>query len=136
MESYQNVGIIVSIIGIIIGSFMAVALGVQLGIGNGLVGLLVILVSFVGLVLSVLNVKHHKNVGGALIVIGIVGNLLLIIPGIMAYRYKPEGKQEIKQQSMRLSDREIQDREIEDTRKKLADLEREKEIRDREDDKK
>jgi len=27
---------------------------------------------------------------------------------------------------MRLSDREIEDREIEDTRKKLADLEREK----------
>jgi hypothetical protein len=37
---------------------------------------------------------------------------------------------------MRLSDREKRDKELEDTRKKLADLEREKEIRDREEDKK
>jgi len=128
MESYQTVGIIISILGILLGSGMTIVFG--------WISVIVILASFLGLVLSVLNVKHHKNVGGALIVIGIVGNLLLIIPGIMAYRYKPEGKKEIKQQSMRLSDREIQDREIEDTRKKLADLEREKEIRDREDDKK
>jgi DNA-directed RNA polymerase subunit RPC12/RpoP len=37
---------------------------------------------------------------------------------------------------MGLSDREKRDKELEDTRKKLADLEREKEIRDREGDKK
>ena len=128
MESYQTVGIIISILGILLGSGMTIVFG--------WISVIVILASFLGLVLSVLNVKHHKNVGGALIVIGIVGNLLLIIPGIMAYRYKPEGKQEIKQQSMRLSDREKRDKELEDTRKKLADLEREKEIRDREEDKK
>jgi hypothetical protein len=89
MESCQTVGIIISILGILLGSGMTIVFG--------WISVIVILASFLGLVLSVLNVKHHKNVGGALIVIGIVGNLLLIIPGIMAYRYKPERKQEIKQ---------------------------------------
>jgi hypothetical protein len=45
------------------------------------------------------NTKHHKNVGIVLIVLGIIGNLLLIIPGAMALRYKPESESEIKPKS-------------------------------------
>jgi hypothetical protein len=36
------------------------------------------------------NPKHSKAVGIVLIVVGVLGNIFLVIPGIMALRYKPE----------------------------------------------
>lgn len=66
----------------------------------GSLGLWVAVVSFIGIVVPLVNTKHHKNVGIVLIVLGIIGNLLLIIPGAMALRYKPESESEIKPKSM------------------------------------
>lgn len=65
----------------------------------GSLGLWVAVVSFIGIVVPLVNTKHHKNVGIVLIVLGIIGNLLLIIPGAMALRYKPESELEIKPKS-------------------------------------
>jgi len=65
----------------------------------GSLGLWVAVVSFIGIVVPFVNTKHHKNVGIVLIVLGIIGNLLLIIPGAMALRYKPESESEIKPKS-------------------------------------
>ena len=65
----------------------------------GSLGLWVAVVSFIGIVVPLVNTKHHKNVGIVLIVLGIIGNLLLIIPGAMALRYKPESESEIKPKS-------------------------------------
>jgi len=65
----------------------------------GSLGLWVAVVSFIGIVVQLVNTKHHKNVGIVLIVLGIIGNLLLIIPGAMALRYKPESESEIKPES-------------------------------------
>jgi hypothetical protein len=59
----------------------------------------VAIVSIVGIIIVLVNTKHSHSVGIVLIVLGIIGNLLLIIPGAMALRYKPEGKKEIKPQS-------------------------------------
>ena len=89
MEKYQNVSILMGIVGIILGQISRSVIG-------GL-GLWIILVSFIGIVLPLVlvNTKHHEKVGIILIIIGIVGNLLLVIPGIMAIRYKPESKSDI-----------------------------------------
>jgi len=65
----------------------------------GSLGLWVAIFSFVGMILVLVNPKHHRGVGIVLIVLGIIGNLLLIIPGAMALRYKPESELEIKPKS-------------------------------------
>ena len=65
----------------------------------GSLGLWVAIFSFVGMILVLVNPKHHRRVGIVLIVLGIIGNLLLIIPGAMALRYKPESESEIKPKS-------------------------------------
>lgn len=90
MESYQSIGIIMGIVGLILGLVGSIAIGS--------LGLWVALVSFVGIVLPLVNTKHHKNIGIVLIVLGILGNILLIIPGAMAIRYKPESESQIKPQ--------------------------------------
>lgn len=74
-------------------------LGLVGSIAIGSLGLWVAFVSFIGIVLPLVNTKHHKNVGIVLIVLGILGNILLIIPGAMAIRYKPESESKIKSQS-------------------------------------
>jgi len=88
MESYQTITLVIGIAFIVIGLVVA-----MFGFWFGVV---IATVSFIGIIASLVELKHHKAVGISLIVLGIVGNLLLIIPGIMAYRYKPEGKKEIK----------------------------------------
>ena len=65
----------------------------------GSLGLWVAIFSFVGMILVLVNPKHHRGVGIVLIVLGIIVNLLLIIPGSMALRYKPESESEIKPKS-------------------------------------
>jgi len=91
MESYQSIAIVLGIIGIFLGLLSSIAIGSY--------AVVVILVSIVGIVVPLVNTKHHNKVGGVLIVLGILGNLLLIIPGIMACRFKPESQSEIKSHS-------------------------------------
>jgi hypothetical protein len=83
MESYQSIGVMMGIAGIV----LALALVAH---PVGVLALLIIPVSFIGIILALLNTKHHRNVGVALIILGVIGNILLILPGIMAYRYKPQ----------------------------------------------
>jgi hypothetical protein len=71
-------------------------LGLLGSISIGTLGLWVAFISFVGIVVPLVNIKHHEKVGIVLIILGIIGNLLLIIPGIMAIRYKPKSESEIK----------------------------------------
>ena len=95
MESYQSVGVVIGIAGIVLG--IVALFFVPYGV-------VTIAVSFVGLIVPLVNPKHHKAVGVTLIVLGIIGNVLMIIPGIMAVRYKPEGKNENKPQSKEQGD--------------------------------
>ena len=88
MESYQSIAIVLGIVGIILGLISTLVLGP--------LAWFPIIASFLGIIIPLVNTKHHKNVGIVLIVIGIVGNVLLIIPGIMAIRYKPESESRIK----------------------------------------
>jgi len=97
MESYQSISIVLGIAGIILGLLGSIAIG-------GL-GLWVAFVSFIGIALPLVNTKHHEKVGIILIILGILGSLLLIIPGIMAIRYKPESNSEIKPQSKEETDK-------------------------------
>jgi len=91
MESYQSIGLLMGIAGLILGILGSAVIGS--------LGLWVAVVSFIGIVVQLVNTKHHKNVGIVLIVLGIIGNLLLIIPGAMALRYKSESESEIKAKS-------------------------------------
>ena len=90
MESYQSIGIVIGIIGIVLGLLGSLAYGWLAWLA---------VVSIVAIVIVLVNTKHHQSVGITLIVLGILGNLLLIIPGIMECRYKPESKSEINPQS-------------------------------------
>jgi hypothetical protein len=91
MESYQSIGLLMGIAGLILGILGSAVIGS--------LGLWVAIFSFVGMILVLVNPKHHRGVGIVLIVLGIIGNLLLIIPGAMALRYKPESESEIKPKS-------------------------------------
>jgi membrane-bound ClpP family serine protease len=91
MQSYQSVGLLIGIVTLVLGLIGSAV------VGN--LGIWVAIVSFIGMILVLLNPKHHRGVGIVLIILGIFGNLLLIIPGIMAYRYKPESVSEIRSQS-------------------------------------
>jgi hypothetical protein len=84
MENYQKAGVIIGIVMIVVGLFSTVVIG-------GL-GLWRAMVSLVGTILCiVVSTKHHKKVGITLIVIGVLGNIFLIAPGIMAIRYISKG---------------------------------------------
>jgi membrane-bound ClpP family serine protease len=91
MQSYQSVGLLIGIVTLVLGLIGSAV------VGN--LGIWVAIVSFIGMILVLLNPKHHRGVGIVLIVLGIIGNLLLIIPGAMALRYKPESESEIKPKS-------------------------------------
>jgi hypothetical protein len=82
MESYQKAGVIISIIGIILGFVATIFLPA--------LGAVMIVVNFITLMLSAFVKTHTKALGVSLIVFGIIGNFFLIIPGIMAIRYKPK----------------------------------------------
>ena len=90
MESYQSIGIVMGIIGIALGLFASLVQGYLIWVA---------LVSIAAIIIVLVHTKHHKKVGITLVVLGILGNLLLIIPGAMAIRYKPEGNKEIKSQT-------------------------------------
>jgi hypothetical protein len=117
MESYQSIGLLMGIAGLILGILGSAVIGS--------LGLWVAVVSFIGIVVPLVNTKHHKNVGIVLIVLGIIGNLLLIIPGAMALRYKPESESEIKPKSKEEWEvKGIADREREKDEEELREDER------------
>lgn len=86
MESYQSIGIVMAVVGILVG----LALAVFPDPLSGFIVIAIIFMSFIGLIISLVNPKNHKGVGITLIIVGVIGNLLLIIPGVMAIRYKPK----------------------------------------------
>ena len=86
MESYQVVGLIVSIIGVFLGIGMLFS-----GIGwIAVAGIGTVLFSFIGVFLPLLKTDKNKAVGTYYIVTGVLFNWLLVIAGIMAVRYKPQ----------------------------------------------
>jgi membrane-bound ClpP family serine protease len=96
LESYQSIGIVLGVIGIILGLLGSLVQGWLVWVA---------IISIAGIIVVLVNTKHSHGFGITLIVFGIVGNLLLIIPGIMALRYKPETKSEIKPQSREEGDK-------------------------------
>ena len=84
MESYQSIGIVMAVVGSLL------AIGLNFTTVNGFVIVFIVLSSFIGLIVALINPKHHKAAGITMIVVGLFGNFLLIIPGIMAIRYKPK----------------------------------------------
>ena len=86
MESYQEVGLIVSIIGVFLGIGMLFS-GIEwiafAGIGTGPV-------QFHRRIPSVAETDKNKAVGTYYIVTGVLFNWLLVIAGTMAVRYKPQ----------------------------------------------
>ena len=62
MESYQSIGLLMGIAGLILGIVGSAVIGS--------LGLWVAVVSFIGIVVPLVNTKHHKNVGIVLIVLG------------------------------------------------------------------
>jgi predicted transporter len=86
MESYQVVGLIVSIIGVFLGIGMLFS-GIE---WIAVAGIGTVLFSFIGVFLPLLKTDKTKEVGTYYIVTGVLFNWLLVIAGIMAVRYKPQ----------------------------------------------
>ena len=86
MESYQVVGLIVSIIGVFLGIGMLFS-GIE---WIALAGIGTVLFSFIGVFLPLLKTDRNKAVGSYYIVTGVLFNWLIVIAGIMALRYKPQ----------------------------------------------
>jgi hypothetical protein len=86
MESYQVVGLVVSIIGVFLGIGMLFS-GIE---WIAVAGIGTVLFSFIGVFLPLLKTDKNKAVGTYYIVTGVLFNWLLVISGIMAVRYKPQ----------------------------------------------
>ena len=83
MESYQTAGVIISVIGIILGLILANFIAP--------LGGLMFVVNIIALILSAaMKPRSHRTYGIVTMVLAVIGNLLLLIPGIMALRYKKE----------------------------------------------
>ena len=82
MENYQTAGIIVGIISTILWVFVAAA--------YSHVFLFPAFIAFLFMFVALADVKHHTTVGAIFLVVGILFNLLYLIPAIMALRWKPK----------------------------------------------
>jgi hypothetical protein len=89
MENYQKVGIMTGVIGAIIGLILLRSLGGFFVYFGGCM--------FVASMISVTILipisgsgKYRETVGILVLLMGIFFNWLLIIPGVMAMRYKPK----------------------------------------------
>lgn len=83
MKAYQTVAVVMAIIMVIIG--IVIALFVPP------LGLWIAFCSFICIFIPLADPeKHHKAVGIVLLIFGIIGTWLLIIPAIMALVYKPK----------------------------------------------
>jgi hypothetical protein len=89
MENYQKAGIATGVIGVIIGLVLLrfldgffVYFGVCMFVASMISVTILVPVSSSG--------KHRKTVGIIVLLMGVFFNWLLIIPGIMAIRYRPK----------------------------------------------
>ena len=90
MESYQVVGIIMGIIGTFLGIVVFVAGAISEDVAYlAVVGLFTGIFSFIGIFVALANPRYKRGVGVYYLVTGILFNLLLIVPAIMAFRWKP-----------------------------------------------
>ena len=85
MENYQTVGVFVSILGMFLGLIVAISFGPLGGI--------MFVINFITLILSVCKIKPW-NYGFAVGILGLIGNLFLLIPALMAYGYKKKLERE------------------------------------------
>lgn len=80
MENYQTVGVTVSVIGLFLGLIVIVS-------PLAVVGGLMIIVNLFTLMLSAMKVKPWSY-GFTVGILGLIGNIFLLIPAFMAYSYK------------------------------------------------
>jgi hypothetical protein len=89
MEAYQTVAIVLAIIMLLIG----IAVMALVPFPFGMLGGWIAFCSFVCIFVPLANPeKHSKAVGVTLLIFGIIGTWLLIIPAIMALIYKPKSQ--------------------------------------------
>ena len=85
MEKYQVAGLICSGLG--------VGLGIALLLSHvgwaTLLGIPVWLFSFMGIYFPLLNTNKHRAVAWYYLIAGILFNWLMIIPAVLAFRFKP-----------------------------------------------
>jgi hypothetical protein len=140
MENYQSATVVVGIISTILWFIAAFAFSP--------IALIPGLIAFAFMFTCFADTKHCHTLGGIYIVVGILLNLLYLIPGIMALRWKPKLKEpvhytpvtqnvtvetptsedRIKELEKRIAELEEKDidtvndnKELEDARKKLAE---------------
>jgi O-antigen/teichoic acid export membrane protein len=90
MESYQVVGIIMGIIGTLLGILMFLAGAISEDVAYlAVIGPFTGIFSFTGIFVALANPRYKRGVGVYYLVTGILFNLLLIVPAIMAFRWKP-----------------------------------------------
>jgi hypothetical protein len=80
MENYQTAGIFISVIGLFLGLIVAFS-------PLAVVGGIMLMINFFTLMLSVMKVKPW-NYGVTVGILGLIGNIFLLIPAFMAYGYK------------------------------------------------
>jgi hypothetical protein len=87
MESYQSVAVVLAIIMLVIGIMIAI-IPFEF---TAWLGIWIAFCSFICIFVPLANPqKHHKAVGVVLLIFGIIGTWPLLIPAIMALRYKPK----------------------------------------------
>jgi hypothetical protein len=80
MENYQTAGIFISVIGLFLGLVVAIS-------PLAIVGGIMLIVNLITLMLSAMKVKPW-NYGITVGILGLIGNIFLLIPAFMAYGYK------------------------------------------------
>jgi hypothetical protein len=89
MENYQKAGIMTGVIGVIIGLILLRSLGGFFVYFGGCM-FVASMVSVTILIPISGSGKYRETVGILVLLMGIFFNWLLIIPGVMAMRYKPK----------------------------------------------
>jgi len=82
MENYQTATVVVGIISTILWVFVAAAFGH--------IFLIPAFIAFLFMFTCFADTKHCHTIGGVYVVVGILFNLLYLIPAIMALRWKPK----------------------------------------------
>jgi hypothetical protein len=91
MENYQTAGVFISVIGLFLGLIVAFSFTPLAWVGG-----VMLLVNFFTLMLSVMQVKPW-NYGFTVGLLGLFGNIFLLIPAFMAYGYKKKQEQQQQQ---------------------------------------
>ena len=104
MENYQTAGVFISVIGLFLGLIVAFSFTPLAWVGG-----VMLLVNFFTLMLSVMQVKPW-NYGFTVGLLGLFGNIFLLIPAFMAYGYKK--KQEAATTTAKGSDFQLNNRDL------------------------